>query len=205
MSLSEEMKEAKGMIFSATVPLWIQKLAVEQFSNPVLLDLIGTETNQLPEKIKHRFVVCENDNHRMDLIFEFVHQNPQMKTIVFTETKLEADTLTSREKGNFKALHGDLDQKLRKHAIDMFRKKGSSVVLVATDVASRGLDIQDVDVVIQMGCRNVDSFVHRSGRTGRAGKDGLNFVITKRDNLKTLGKYASDLNIKYEIASTLTN
>jgi superfamily II DNA/RNA helicase len=205
MSLSEEMKEAKGMIFSATVPLWIQKLAVEQFSNPVLLDLIGTETNQLPEKIKHRFVVCENDNHRMDLIFEFVHQNPEMKTIVFTETKLEADTLTSREKGNFKALHGDLDQKLRKHAIDMFRKKGSSVVLVATDVASRGLDIQDVDVVIQMGCRNVDSFVHRSGRTGRAGKDGLNFVITKRDNLKTLGKYASDLNIKYEIASTLTN
>lgn len=170
-----------------------------------MLDLIGTETNQLPDKIKHRFVVCEKDNDRMNLVFEFVHHNPQMKTIVFTETKLEADSLCSREKGNFKALHGDLDQKLRNHAIDMFRKKGSSVVLVATDVASRGIDIDDVDVIIQLGCRNVDSFVHRAGRTGRAGKNGLNFVITKRDFLKTLGKYATDLNIKYEIASTLTN
>ena len=113
--------------------------------------------------------------------------------------------MTSHKKGNFKALHGDLDQKLRKHAMDMFRKSGSSVVLVATDVAARGLDITDVDVVIQMGCRNVDSFVHRSGRTGRAGKDGLNFVIAKREQLKTLAKYANDLNIKYEIASTLTN
>jgi|LakMenEpi03Aug12_release.lakeMendotaPanAssembly.Ray.scaffolds.fasta_scaffold1100192_2 superfamily II DNA/RNA helicase len=103
------MKDAKGMIFSATVPLWIQKLAVEQFSNPVLLDLIGTEMNQLPDKIKHRFVLCESDQVRMDLVSEFVAQNPDLKTIVFTETKLDADTLTSHRRGNFKALHGDLD------------------------------------------------------------------------------------------------
>lgn len=76
---------------------------------------------------------------------------------------------------------------------------------MATDVASRGLDIQDVDCVIQLGCRNVDSFVHRSGRTGRAGKGGQNYVIAKRSDLKTLAKYANDLNIKYEIASTLTD
>ena len=87
----------------------------------------------------------------------------------------------------------------------MFRKSGSSIVLVATDVASRGLDITDVDCVIQLGCKNVDSFIHRSGRTGRAGKDGQNFVIARRSDLKTLAKYANDLNIKYEIASTLTN
>ena len=109
MYLSESMKDAKGMIFSATVPLWIQKLAVEQFSNPVLLDLIGTEMNQLPDKIKHRFVLCESDQVRMDLVSEFVAQNPDLKTIVFTETKLDADTLTSHRRGNFKALHGDLD------------------------------------------------------------------------------------------------
>ena len=109
MYLSESMKDAKGMIFSATVPLWIQKLAVEQFSNPVLLDLIGTEMNQLPDKIKHRFVLCESDQVRMDLVSEFVAQNPDLKTIVFTETKLDADTLTSHRRGNFKALHGDID------------------------------------------------------------------------------------------------
>ena len=94
-NIAEQMKDAKGMIFSATVPLWIQKLAVEQFKNPVLLDLIGTEMNQLPDKIKHRFVLCDNEQQRMELIDEFVAQNPDLKTIVFTETKLEADTLTS--------------------------------------------------------------------------------------------------------------
>jgi superfamily II DNA/RNA helicase len=74
---------------------------------------------------------------------------------------------------------------------------------VATDVASRGLDIHDVDVIIHLGCRNVDSFVHRSGRTGRAGKSGLNFVIAKRQELAMFNKFAKDLNIEIEIGSSL--
>lgn len=77
------------------------------------------------------------------------------------------------------------------------------MVLVATDVAARGLDIDDVDVIIQVGCRNVDSFVHRSGRTGRAGKEGQNFVIVKREMLPVLNKFAHDLKIEMEIGNTL--
>lgn len=70
-------------------------------------------------------------------------------------------------------------------------------------MASRGLDIDDVDVIIHLGCRNVDSFVHRSGRTGRAGKSGLNFVIAKRQELAMFNKFAKDLNIDLEIGSSL--
>jgi len=94
---------------------------------------------------------------------------------------------------------------MRQNAIEQFRKPGSSIILVATDVASRGLDIDDVDAIIHLGCRNVDSFVHRSGRTGRAGKNGLNFVIAKRQELAMFNKFANDLNISMEIGCTLVD
>ena len=58
------------------------------------------------------------------------------------------------------------------------------MVLVATDVAARGLDINNIDVIVQYSVRNVDSFVHRTGRTGRAGKDGLNIVFAEKSELK---------------------
>lgn len=60
------------------------------------------------------------------------------------------------------------------------------MVLVATDVAARGLDINNIDVIVQYSVRNVDSFVHRTGRTGRAGKDGLNIVFAEKSELKFL-------------------
>jgi ATP-dependent RNA helicase DeaD len=74
---------------------------------------------------------------------------------------------------------------------------------VATDVASRGLDIDDVDIVIHLGCRNVDSFVHRSGRTGRAGKSGKNFVFSNRAELSTILKFARDLKIDMEVGTSM--
>lgn len=116
--LSEKMMNARGMIFSATVPLYIQKLAVDTFQNPILLDLVGTEQTQIPQTIKHRVVLCDNENKRVDLIGEFVKQNPDLKTIVFTETKLEADMMSQQRFATFKALHGDMDQKMRQNAID---------------------------------------------------------------------------------------
>jgi len=102
------------------------------------------------------------------------------KTIVFTETKRDADELVSS--GVFKsltaqALHGDVGQKQRDATLNAFRK-GSFNVLVATDVAARGIDIQDVDLVIQFGPpRDPDTYVHRSGRTGRAGNKGVSICL----------------------------
>lgn len=95
------------------------------------------------------------------------------KTIVFTETKRQADELVSGSVFkclSAQALHGDVGQKQRDSTLAAFRA-GAFNVLVATDVAARGIDIQDVDLVIQFDPpRDVDTYVHRSGRTGRAGK-----------------------------------
>lgn len=92
--LSSKMINARGMIFSATVPLYIQKLAVDTFKNPILLDLVGTEQTQIPNTIKHRIVLCDNEMKRVDLIGEFVKCHPGLKIIVFTETKIEADMMS---------------------------------------------------------------------------------------------------------------
>lgn len=76
--------------------------------------------------------------------------------------------------------------------------------MVATDVASRGLDIDDIDVVIQLGCRHVDSFVHRSGRTGRVGKKGTNIIFFERDEMKFILNLEDELNVKIDISSNLS-
>lgn len=102
------------------------------------------------------------------------------KTIVFTETKAQADELVSG--GVFKtltaqAIHGDIGQKQRDSTLNAFRA-GAFNVLVATDVAARGIDIKDVDLVIQFQPpRDVDTYVHRSGRTGRAGAKGISVLM----------------------------
>jgi superfamily II DNA/RNA helicase len=85
---------------------------------------------------------------------------------------------------SFLTLHGDLEQNQRESRLSRYREKNSRNILVATDVAARGLDIDDIDVVIQCGCRHFDSFVHRSGRTGRVGKTGTNILFFEQDYFK---------------------
>lgn len=201
--IMSQMVSARGMIFSATVPGYIQELAQTLFKTPVLIDLVGTESTQIPDTILHRICLYENEKHRLALIAEFVKANENLKILIFTETKLEADLLGQQRFARFRALHGDMDQKSRSYTLTQFRKPTSTDILVATDVAARGLDIDDIDVVIQLGCRNVDSFVHRSGRTGRAGKSGKNFIFARRDELQGFLKFERDLKIKLEIGNTL--
>jgi ATP-dependent RNA helicase DDX21 len=127
------------------------------------------------------------------------------KTIVFTETKREADELVSG--GVFKsltaqALHGDVGQKQRDATLAAFRA-GAFNVLVATDVAARGIDIQDVDLVVQFDPpRDVDTYVHRSGRTGRAGKKGVSVLMFGRQQQRDIVRIERDLShgFKFDLA-----
>eukprot|EP00578_Thalassiosira_sp_NH16_P017946 CAMPEP_0181105396 /NCGR_PEP_ID=MMETSP1071-20121207/15968_1 /TAXON_ID=35127 /ORGANISM="Thalassiosira sp., Strain NH16" /LENGTH=787 /DNA_ID=CAMNT_0023188717 /DNA_START=347 /DNA_END=2707 /DNA_ORIENTATION=+ len=111
------------------------------------------------------------------------------KTIVFTETKAECDELVSGSV--FKTLtaqtiHGDIGQKQRDATLAAFRA-GSFNVLVATDVAARGIDIKDVDLVIQFHPpRDTDTYVHRSGRTGRAGAKGISVVLFQQNQARDI-------------------
>ena len=127
------------------------------------------------------------------------------KTIVFTETKREADELVSG--GIFKsltaqALHGDIGQQQRDATLAAFRK-GAFNVLVATDVAARGIDIQDVDLVVQLDPpRDVDTYVHRSGRTGRAGNKGVSVLLFNQRQSRDIVKIERSLGNGFQFELT---
>jgi ATP-dependent RNA helicase DDX21 len=111
------------------------------------------------------------------------------KTIVFTETKAEADELVSGsvfKTLTAQAIHGDIGQKQRDATLAAFRA-GAFNVLVATDVAARGIDIKDVDLVIQFHPpRDTDTYVHRSGRTGRAGAKGISVLLFQQNQARDI-------------------
>jgi len=131
------------------------------------------------------------------------------KTIVFTETKSLADELVSG--GVFKsltaqALHGDIGQKQRDSILAAFRS-GAFNVLVATDVAARGIDIQDVDLVVQVEPpRDVDTYVHRSGRTGRAGRKGTSVLLFGSNQARSIVNIERNLGhgFKFQLAGPPT-
>ena len=87
--------------------------------------------------------------------------------------------------------------------MNKYRQPGCQSILVATDVAARGLDIDDIDVVIHYGVRHVDSLVHRSGRTGRANKEGTNIIFTDKENIDFLWKCEKSLKINIVYQNSL--
>lgn len=133
----------------------------------------------------------------------YIETNRDKKIIIFTETKQTAKDFEKMNYAQFLTLHGDLEQNQRETRLNRYRDKNSRYVLVATDVAARGLDIDDIDVVIQCGCRHIDSFVHRSGRTGRIGKNGSNILFFEADEFKFVLELENQLNIKIDIISSL--
>lgn len=138
----------KSMIFSATVPGFIQQLALKKMKNPILIDLVGNDTNQVPERITNKAVICANHTNKMKHVQTFIENNKDKKILIFTETKTEAKAFERMTYANFLTLHGDLEQAQREIRLKKYKEKGAHSILVATDVCARGLDIDDIDVVI---------------------------------------------------------
>ncbi|TKY54877.1 DEAD-box ATP-dependent RNA helicase 52 [Spatholobus suberectus] len=168
------------LLFSATFPNDIQKLASDFLSNYIFLSVgrVGSSTELIVQKIE-LVQDTEKRDHLIDhLRRQKVHgaNGKHALTLVFVETKKGADALEiwlSRSGFPAIAIHGDKVQMERERALRSF-KSGLTPILVATDVASRGLDIPHVAHVINFDLpRDIDDYVHRIGRTGRAGKSGL--------------------------------
>ncbi|KAK3137000.1 hypothetical protein QOZ80_5BG0446290 [Eleusine coracana subsp. coracana] len=171
--------QRQTLMFSATMPVWIRKLTQKFLKNPVTVDLVGEDDQKLAEGITLYSVSAENCEKPAvlgKLIEEYAKGG---KCIVFTQTKRDADRLSYTMSRSFQceALHGDISQVQRERTLKGFRD-GRFNILIATDVAARGLDIPNVDLVIHYELPNSSEiFVHRSGRTGRAGKKGTAIVM----------------------------
>ncbi|EOY32348.1 P-loop containing nucleoside triphosphate hydrolases superfamily protein isoform 2 [Theobroma cacao] len=187
------------MLFSATFPKEIQRLACDFLANYVFLAVgrVGSSTDLIVQRVEF---VHESDkrSHLMDLLHAQRAngvQGKQALTLVFVETKKGADSLEHWLCMNgFPAttIHGDRSQQEREQALRSF-KSGATPILVATDVAARGLDIPHVAHVVNFDLPNdIDDYVHRIGRTGRAGKTGLATAFFN-DNNASLARPLADL------------
>ncbi|CAN1772663.1 DEAD-box ATP-dependent RNA helicase 37 [Linum perenne] len=165
------------MLFSATFPKEIQRLASDFLSNYIFLAVgrVGSSTDLILQRVEY-VQDADKRSHLMDLLHAQKETLQPSLTLVFVETKKGADSLEYWLCQNgFPAttIHGDRSQQERELALRSF-KSGRTPILVATDVAARGLDIPHVAHVVNFDLPNdIDDYVHRIGRTGRAGKSGL--------------------------------
>ncbi|KAI5070432.1 hypothetical protein GOP47_0014775 [Adiantum capillus-veneris] len=176
----EDAANVQTLLFSATMPEWVKKIA-SKFLKDVkeTVDLVGEEKMKASCSVRHLLLPCGRAA-RAQLIPDVIScYSSGGRTIIFTETKNDASELGSSLPSS-RVLHGDIAQAQREVTLAGFRS-GKFPVLVATDVAARGLDINDVQLIIQCEpSRDVETYIHRSGRTGRAGKTGVSVLFYDR-------------------------
>ncbi|HIV49119.1 DEAD/DEAH box helicase [uncultured Helicobacter sp.] len=180
--------DIQTLLFSATMPQAIQDLAMRILHEPEFVKISPVDiTNQ---DIDQKYYII-NENERDEAILRLLELESPVKSIIFTRTKKEADILAQKlMESNFNAaaLHGDMEQRDRRDVMVRFRQN-TIEILVATDVASRGLDISDVSHVFNYHIPlNPESYVHRIGRTGRAGKKGVAITLATPLEFKEIHK-----------------
>ena len=170
--LNKTPKDRQTMLFSATMPKIITKLADEYLKNPIELML---DQDEITVKSIRQVCYGVDKREKLNTLVKILRRNRVQRGMIFTNTKSWADTMTRILKGKgFKvaSIHSNLSQNQRSRVIEDF-KKGRFNILIATDVAARGLHIDGVTHVINYDLpRNPKDYVHRIGRTGRAGEEG---------------------------------
>jgi ATP-dependent RNA helicase DeaD len=164
---------AQTLLFSATMPREVATISRKYMTDPVEIT-VGTR-NEGAEGVSHEYYVVQaRDRYRA--LRRIVDMNPRMYGIVFCRTRLETQQIAdhlSVDGYNAEPLHGDLSQAQRDSVMKKFRKRHVQI-LVATDVAARGIDVTDLTHIINFTLPDeLNSYTHRSGRTGRAGKEGI--------------------------------
>ena len=164
-------------LFSATMPEEMQRLLKKYLTEPTFLSLV--EEGQQHSEIRHKIYQVPRRRKIEGLVNVLLWENPE-KGLIFCHTKAETAEISRRlaEEGfGVGCLHGDMTQRERNNTLSTFRN-GQIALLVATNVAARGLDIPEIEKVFQFGLPDdLETFTHRSGRTGRAGEEGENIVI----------------------------
>jgi len=184
--LSYLPRKRQNLLFSATFSNDIRKLAKSMVNDPVEISV--TPRNTTAETVK-QWIVPVDKKQKPHLLAALIHKHNWEQVLVFSRTKHGADRLVKQLDKNqitAVAIHGNKSQNARTRALATFKKNGVRV-LVATDIAARGLDINQLPQVINFDLPNVpEDYVHRIGRTGRAGKAGQAVSLVSADEIKQL-------------------
>ena len=183
--LQNTPKKQSTWLFSATMPSEIRRVSKKYMNNPV--EITVGKMNTANKNIDHQYFVTQAQ-HRYETLKRLIDFNPGMYAIIFTRTKLDAQNIAeklTREGYDIDALHGDLSQPQRDKVMNAFRDK-TLQLLIATDVAARGIDVKEITHVINYELPDdTEVYTHRSGRTGRAGSTGVCMsIVHARENFK---------------------
>ena len=184
--LSNTPKEKSTWLFSATMPREVSVIAKKFMHSPQEIT-VGTK-NSGATTVQHEYYVV-GGRDRYPALKRLADTNPDIFSVIFCRTKRDTQKVAEKliEDGyNAGALHGDLSQNQRDLVMNSFRKKQIQM-LVATDVAARGIDVDDITHVINYQLPDeIETYTHRSGRTGRAGKSGISMVIITKSELRKI-------------------
>ena len=195
--LSNTPKEKSTWLFSATMPKEVSVIAKKFMHSPVEIT-VGAK-NAGTSTVQHEYYVV-GGRDRYPALKRLADTNPDIFSVVFCRTKRDTQRVAEKliEDGyNAGALHGDLSQNQRDLVMNAFRKKQIQM-LVATDVAARGIDVDDITHVINYQLPDeIETYTHRSGRTGRAGKSGISMVIVTRSEIRKIHSIEKKIQQKF--------
>ena len=184
--LSYTPQDKSTWLFSATMPNEVAKIARKFMRKPIEIT-VGTR-NQASNTVQHEYYLV-NGRHRYLALKRLADANPDIFSVVFCRTKRDTQAVAEKliEDGyNAAALHGDLSQNQRDLVMKSFRARQIQM-LIATDVAARGIDVDDITHVIHYQLPDeIETYNHRSGRTGRAGKSGISMVILPKSEIRKI-------------------
>jgi ATP-dependent RNA helicase DeaD len=184
-------------LFSATMPAELKQMT-NKYLSPKRAELRLSSTEAEEQKMDHRYLLLE-PIEKLDMLMHFLHEHEEGRGIIFCRTKASVQKLSKQLISNrfsAAALHGDLPQGLRDRVMDQFREQKISI-LVASDVAARGIDVADLSFIIHYHIPELaEVYTHRSGRTARAGKSGSSLTFVFPEELPKLQEIEQALGIR---------
>ena len=191
-------RERNTYLFSATMPREVERIARNYLHSPQ--EIAVGKKNQGADTVRHQYYQVKAKDF-YETLHRVIDCAPDMYAIIFTRTKIDARDIAhklQKDGIDCDALHGDLSQAQRDEVMARFRSKRLKV-LVATDVAARGLDVDNLTHVINYNLpEDVESYTHRSGRTGRAGKEGISVAIINSKEKSKLRRIEGILKKQFE-------
>ena len=196
--VAELPKNHKTILFSATMPGTIKQL-VQNYLNKNVVQVSANMDTVGNQGIDHKYIVVD-PIEKLDVLMHFLNSKEGERGIIFCKTKAAVNKLAKNlaiNRFSSGALHGSLSQGIRDRIMEQFRE-GHINILVATDLAARGIDVKEISYVVNYHLPDAyESYVHRSGRTARAGAKGLSLTVLQPEEEKEIADFEKELGIKF--------
>jgi superfamily II DNA/RNA helicase len=188
----------KTLLFSATMPGTIKQL-IQNYLNKNVVQVSANMETIGNQGIDHEYIVVD-PIEKLDVLMHFLNSKEGERGIIFCKTKAAVNKLAKNlaiNRFSSGALHGSLSQGIRDRIMDQFRE-GHINILVATDLAARGIDVKEISYVVNYHLPDAyESYVHRSGRTARAGAKGLSLTVLQEEEIQEIADFEKELGIKF--------